>query len=525
MRQNLSAPILIVGAGPTGLNLALWLTKLNVRVRLVDKVAQPGTTSRALAVQARTLELYQQVGFADDVVNDGVKILGLNVWARGKKAARMPLGEIGKGISPFSFALVYPQDAHEKLLIGKLAELGVQVEREVELVSLTQQTEGVDVTLRTRSGEEQFHALYVAGCDGASSTVRHQLGIGFPGGTYEGLFYVADVVAEGAVTDNELHVDLEDSDFLLVFPLKGKGRLRLVGVVREQANPSADTLTFEDVRGKAAEHLHLANVRVNWFSTYRVHHRVADRFRKDRVFLLGDAAHVHSPVGGQGMNTGIGDAVNLAWKLAAVVKGEAIPGLLDSYEPERIAFAQRLVATTDRGIAFATARGPIARFIRTQLVPLIAPFVTRVPFARRLMFRTVSQTNVEYRRSSLSEGKAGKVSGGERLPWARGGAVDNFDSLQLLAWQVHVYGTAKPDLVTACKELGLALKEFSPGPATRGAGLADDALYLIRPDGYVGLADPMANPGRLQNYFRKLMLVTNPAAELSNVQRNAGRNS
>ncbi|MBA2687777.1 MAG: FAD-dependent monooxygenase [Gemmatimonadaceae bacterium] len=504
MRQNPSAPILIVGAGPTGLNLALWLTRLNVRVRLVDSVAQAGTTSRALAVQARTLELYQQLGFADAVVNDGVKILGLNVWAGGKKAARMPLGEIGKGISPFSFALVYPQDAHEKLLIEKLADLGVHVEREVELVSLAQQTEGVDVALRTRSGEEQFHASYVAGCDGASSTVRHQLGIGFPGGTYEGLFYVADVVAEGPVADNELHVDLEDSDFLLVFPLKGNGRLRLVGFVREQANASTGTLTFDDVRGKATEHVHLANVQVNWFSTYRVHHRVADRFRKDRVFLLGDAAHVHSPVGGQGMNTGIGDAVNLAWKLAAVLKGEASPRLLDSYEPERIAFAQRLVATTDRGFAIATARGPIARFIRTQLIPLIAPFLTRVPTVRRLLFRTVSQTNIEYRRSSLSEGKAGKIRAGERLPWARDGDVDNFDSLELLGWQVHVYGTARPELMAACKQLGIALTQFSPGPATHRAGLADDALYLIRPDGYVGLADPEANPNRLINYFRRL---------------------
>jgi len=153
--------------------------------------------------------------------------------------------------------------------------------------------------------------------------------------------------------------------------------------------------------------MQLGAAQVNWFSTYRVHHRVAPRFREGRAFLLGDAAHVHSPVGGQGMNTGIGDAINLAWKLAAVLKGEAGAAILDTYEPERIAFARRLVETTDRGFTIVTRQGRLARLVRTRLVPAIAPAVFRIPAMRRLFFRTVSQINVSYHDSALSEGKTG----------------------------------------------------------------------------------------------------------------------
>lgn len=496
--------VLIVGAGPTGLVLAIWLTKLGIKVRIIDRLAESGTTSRALAVQARTLELYRQIGIADDVVNGGKKILGINVWVSGKKRARVPIGELGKGLSPFSFALVYPQDAHEKLLIEKLTKLGVNVERETELVALHQDHYRVSAVLKKKTGEEEtFEAAYLAGCDGASSTVRHQLGIGFPGGTYEGLFYVADVSAEGPVADDELHVDLEDADFLLVFPLQGKGHVRLVGYAGEDIRAEHDKLDFGDVKGRAIEHVRLANIKVNWFSTYHVHHRVSKRFRKDRAFLLGDAAHVHSPVGGQGMNTGIGDAINLAWKVAAVLKGEAEMTLLDSFEPERMRFARRLVATTDRGFAIVTARGPFARFMRTRVVPIVAPFLTRLSFTRRLLFRTISQINVSYRASWLNGGLAGKVRGGQRLPWVRIGSSDNFEPLTSLGWQVHVYGTASAKLAETCSREGISLFEFEFISEARRAGFKRNAFYLVRPDGYVGLADADANPDNLKFYLAR----------------------
>ena len=495
--------VLITGAGPTGLVLALWLTKLGVRVRIIDKTAEPGTTSRALAVQARPLEFYRQVGFADAAVSGGAKVASVNLWVRGRPAARVPLTRIGEGLTPYPFALVFPQDAHERVLIERLGALGVRVERQTELLRFTQHDTGVTATLRRPDGSEEVcEASYLAGCDGASSTIRGQLGVEFPGGTYTGLFYVADIVAAGQSVDGGLHVDLEDADFVLLFPLKGKGHVRLVGSVRDLPERGNGKLEFDDVKGKAIEHLRLNIEKVNWFSTYRVHHRVAKRFRDRRVFLLGDAAHIHSPVGGQGMNTGIGDAVNLAWKIAAVVNAGAPETLLDTYEPERIPFAQRLVATTDRGFTFVTRRGRFASIVRTRIVPLVVPWFSGLGAVRRLMFRTVSQTLVNYRNSSLSAGKAGRVHGGDRLPWVElGSGEDNFAPLTSLEWHVHVYGEVRPGVSEACAELGLPLHAFAWQPGMQRAGLENAALYLVRPDGYVALADPRADPATLRQYF------------------------
>ncbi|MFL5447674.1 MAG: FAD-dependent monooxygenase [Gemmatimonadales bacterium] len=497
------SPVLIAGAGPTGLALALWLTRLGIRVRIIDRSTGPGLTSRALAVQVRTLEFYRQLGIADLVIDGGVEIAGINFWVQGARRARVPLRQIGQAMSPYPIALVFPQDAHERLLIAQLGKIGVAVERRTELIRMRQDGAGVSVTLRRADGtEESARVDYLAGCDGASSTVREQLGIGFPGGTYSGLFYVADVDASGPAIDRELHVDLENADFVLLFPMKEQGRVRLVGLVREQEKPGPGELRFDDVRGKAIEHLRVTVGTVHWFSTYRVHHRVADSFRNGRAFLLGDAAHIHSPVGGQGMNTGIGDAVNLAWKLAAVLKGRAAPSLLDSYEPERIAFARRLVATTDRGFTLVTRRGAIAQFVRTRLVPLLVPLLARLPQFRRFLFRTVSQIVVNYRESPLSAGFAGSVHSGDRLPWVpiREGE-DNFAPLSSIDWQAHLYGEAGAGLAEACAALGLPLHIFPWIPAMETAGLQRGALYLIRPDGYVALADPESSPERLRGYF------------------------
>ncbi|HYC50512.1 MAG TPA: FAD-dependent oxidoreductase [Gemmatimonadaceae bacterium] len=494
--------VLIVGGGPTGLVLALFLTRLGVRVRVIDKAPEPGTTSRALAVQARTLEFYHQTGLADAVVAGGVKVETANLWVHGRRATSVPLSRFGEGLSPYPFALVFPQDAHERLLVEQLQVLGVRVERRTELIGFTQDSDSVTATLRRADGTQEIcHAAYLAGCDGASSVVREQIHAGFPGGTYSGLFYVADVEATGPVTDGQLHVDLEDADFVLVFPLKGAGRLRLVGNVSDAA-PGDRALTLETVRGKAIEHLALKIAKVNWFSTYRVHHRVADRFREGRAFLLGDAAHVHSPVGGQGMNTGIGDAVNLAWKLAAVLKGATNERLLDTYEPERIAFARRLVDTTDRAFTIVTSRGPLARFVRTRIVPRIAPILFTIGATRRFMFRTLSQIGVSYQQSRLSVGKAGTVHGGDRLPWVElAEGQDNFAPLTSLAWQVHVYGSPGDGIPDVCTALGLRLHVFAWQSRMRAAGLQERAVYLIRPDGYVAVADPKAEPEVLRQYF------------------------
>ena len=496
--------VLIVGAGPTGLVLALWLTRLGVRVRIVDKTSEPGTTSRALAVQARTLELYDQIGLAAAVVERGRRVVAVTLWVAGRQAAHAVFGDFGAGLSPFSYALIFPQDEHERLLVDRLAEAGVEVERETELLGFEDASGRVRVNLKRRHGTpEACDAAYIAGCDGANSAVRELLRIRFPGGAYEHLFYVADVEASGAAMNGDLHGALDTTDFLVVFPLKGDGRARLIGTIREEAENQHESLSWSDVSKHVVEWMRIDVKRVNWFSTYRVYHRVADQFRMGRAFLLGDAAHIHSPVGGQGMNTGIGDAVNLAWKLAAFLHGRADASILDSYEPERIAFARRLVATTDRVFTGVTSRGPIARRVRLGIVPFLLPPLFRLATVRRLMFRTISQTVVNYRGSSLSEGRAGTVHGGDRLPWVKMDGIDsdNFAPLTSMDWQVHVYGDAAPDLRTACGSRKLPLHIFPWRAEMARIGLQRNAAYLIRPDGYVALADREGSATALTSYL------------------------
>jgi len=507
-----SADVLIAGAGPTGLVLALWLAKLGVRVRIIDKVAEPGTTSRALAVQARTLEFYQQIGLARTVVERGHKVPALNLWSRSKQAARAELQNLGEGLTPFSFLMIYPQDEHERLLIDRLREHSVEVERRTELTGFEDTGQGIRATIRGVDGLERTSSFsFLAGCDGAHSKVREGMHTDFSGGTYDHMFYVADVDAAGPPMNGELHVDLDDADFLAVFPLKGAGRARLIGSVRTDAAKDQRELRFEDVRDRAIQNLKIDVKHVNWFSSYRVHHRVAESFRKGRAFLLGDAAHIHSPVGGQGMNTGIGDAVNLAWKLAAALRDPASAGLLDSYEPERIAFARRLVATTDRAFTGVISPSAMARFVRTEAVPKLLPGFFRVPQLRRLAFRTVSQIALNYRRSPLSAGKAGKVNGGDRLPWVRldprGVDSGNHTPLASLRWQIHIYGEAKSDIQTMCSTLRLPLHVFPWIEAMGNAGFARDAIYLIRPDGYVALADSDARVKSVSAYLEKHALT------------------
>jgi 2-polyprenyl-6-methoxyphenol hydroxylase-like FAD-dependent oxidoreductase len=402
--------------------------------------------------------------------------------------------------------LIYPQDEHERLLIDRLAQSGIAIERSSELTNCEVREDCVRATLRRPNGDQEICAAdFLAGCDGAHSTVRDQIGVGFPGGTYAHMFYVADVAATGPVMNGELHIALDEVDFLAVFPLRSAGQARLVGTVRQESIAHRGQLTWNDVSRTVIDRMGISIDRVNWFSTYHVHHRVAHRFCQGRVFLLGDAAHIHSPVGGQGMNTGIGDAVNLAWKLADVLHQRSEQSLLDTYEPERIAFAQRLVATTDRAFTLVTSPGRIARVVRTSVVPRLLPLLFRSTIVRRFMFRTVSQIAVNYRRSPLSQGAAGRVYGGDRLPWvpfdaASDDGTDNFAPLRSLNWQVHVYGTCPQNLTEFCQRHKIDLRLFPWTNTASRAGLHQNALYLIRPDGYIALVDPDANPATLEQY-------------------------
>ena len=494
--------VLIAGAGPTGLVLALFLTRQGVNVRIVDKTAGPGTSSRAVAVQARTLELYRQIGLAEHVVEAGHINPGISLWVKGQRRAHVSFGDAGAGLTPYPFVLMYPQDRHERLLIAQLEDMGVQVERDTELLDFSPHEGHVELRLRGPGGkEETCEALYLAGCDGAHSLVRHRLGASFEGGTYDQLFYVADVRVRGRQADGQIHISLDDADFLALFSYSDDGSARLIGTIRDERAAHPEALGFDDVRGRAIQGLGLQIDEVNWFSTYKVHHRLTAHFRHGRVFLLGDAAHIHSPAGGQGMNTGIGDAINLAWKLKAVLRGEADDKLLDSYDSERLAFAHKLVETTDRVFTFVSAEGNFANFVRTRIGPLFVSAAYSVDAVKEFMFRLVSQCMLNYHGSPLSGAGAGKLKGGDRLPWAAGASADNYAPTGKLDWQVHVYGEADEVLSSWCHRHGLQLRVFDWERAHEHAGFARGAAYLVRPDGYLATADGAGKPDALRDYL------------------------
>ncbi|NYE59577.1 2-polyprenyl-6-methoxyphenol hydroxylase-like FAD-dependent oxidoreductase [Duganella sp. 1224] len=494
----MSTQVLIVGAGPTGLVLAIALARRGVVVRIIDRNSGPGQASRAMAVHARTLEFYRQLGFADAVINQGIQIDAIHLREHGEDIVALPLRDIGAGLSPYPFVLAYPQDDHEHLLVAQLRAEGVEVEWNTELESFTQDEWGVRAVLEHGDDRVTCSSAYLCGCDGARSRVREALGLDFAGGTYNHLYYVADVQTAGP-PNQDLVGHLAAHTFALMLPVRSRGMQRLIGILPDGAPAHAD---FEAVRPVLEPLLGIRVEQVNWFSTYRVHHRVATRFRVDRCFIAGDAGHVHSPAGGQGMNTGIGDAINLAWKLAHVLQGRADAALLDTYEAERIVFARKLVTTTDRAFQLIVSQGPGGQLLRNWLLPHVLPALSGLSAARRTLFKTVSQVMIHYPDSPLSAGRAGDIIGGDRLPWV----PDNFVPLQSLDWQLHVYGHTDPALAAAAQALRLPLHAWPWTEAHAHAGLLEDAAYLVRPDMHVALALPRQETDVLQALATRLKL-------------------
>ncbi len=364
----------------------------------------------------------------------------------GKRKARIPLVDAGGDVSPYPFVLIYPQDRHERLLVEQLQALGVEVERQTELLSFEDRGDHVAARLKHADGrEETLTAAYLAGCDGAHSLVRHQVGSGFEGGTYKQLFYVADVSASGFEPADEAHVAFDKSEFVLAFFYGETDQYRLIGTVRDERAEHPEALTFEDVGHDAINGLNIRISHVNWFSTYRVHHRVTDQFRWGRAFLLGDAAHVHSPAGGQGMNTGILDAINLAWKLASVAKGQAPTRYSTATRPN----ARRLRKNWWKRRTGCSPLQPPKAILPTSCARASHRFASvayKSENVREYLFRIVSQTTLNYHQSPLSAGKAGDVLGGDRLPWVPVPGADNYEPLASIGWQVHVYGEARAEL-------------------------------------------------------------------------------
>jgi 2-polyprenyl-6-methoxyphenol hydroxylase-like FAD-dependent oxidoreductase len=507
--------VLIVGAGPTGLMAAVVLARAGIDAVLIDPKSGPTRESRALGVQARSMELYDQLGLVDRVLAGSTTAEALELGWADRPGHRLELTFVQEQLSRYPGLHVFEQSRNEQLLVEALDAVGRTVSWGERLVDLTTGPDGVVALTDTSSGDEpadwelsRISARWCIGADGAGSAVRRLLDVSFDGVTDPGRFWVADVQGVHGLPEGVINLRPSREDLLLTFPLGADGHVRLLGIVGD------DQPTAESVIPRAAATYGFDYGPVEWFAHYRVHHRVASAFRRGPVFLAGDAAHVHSPVGGQGMNTGLQDAHNLALAIADVASGrtdgsDGAERRLDRYQAERMPVARHLVELTDRafGVMSGRTRGRslVRRLVATNLAPVALAVVPRLP-ARKRFGGYLGQTRIRYPMPAGDDPVVGR-----RLP----PAGDNHDLLRDFGWQLHRYGgtvaTADGETLGEPEEIAGAtddevaadvaasrLPEWIGGPfalpADREGTLRPDRLYLIRPDGFVAASAPAGDP-------------------------------
>jgi 2-polyprenyl-6-methoxyphenol hydroxylase-like FAD-dependent oxidoreductase len=547
--------VLIAGAGPTGLTLACELARHGIRPRIVDERAAPSQKSRAFGVHARTMELFETMGAIAPLLARGNPAQGLSVYSRGQRIAEIAMH--GTIDSRYPYILIVSQSDTERVLTEHLAGLGVAIERSTEVLDFEQDASGVTARLRRADGAiEVTRCRYLAGCDGAHSEVRKRLGIEFEGAPYPGQWLLADATMDWDYPQNELAVFTHPRGVTAHFPLsQGRGRLMFqlpdVALDDEPGEP-----TLDDVRRLLAQReLRARDVRDPvWLSYFRLHHRLAARFRDGRVFLAGDAAHIHSPVGGQGMNIGIQDAYNLAWKLALVVRGHAGEPLLASYEPERRRVDEGVVDLTHRATTMVMLRNPVLQALRNAVVRIAG----RLDAVQQRMLAMASQIEHHYRDSpivaevwSMDRRVAGftppapgdELVPGERVPdfplgrAATGASTSLYASLSGTDHHLLLFSGVCPDAdelarlrqvtsLVAERHRDLVEVHLVRGPGEAPAGLPEvvsqlvdrelrmhDAfgagrasLYLVRPDGYVGFRNQPVDPDALARYLSTVLV-------------------
>src|SRR5215211_269131 len=423
LMNTINTDIIIIGAGPTGLSLACQCIRYGIDFVVVEKNETITPFSKAIGVQARTLEIYDQIGLAQPAIERGTIAKRVRLVEGGEVRGEMHLANFGKDLSQYPYMLMLEQSKNEELLYEFIKSQNRDVLWNTELETFSQDDTGVTAEVKTSSGESQtIRGKFLVGCDGPSSPVRHGLRLTFGGSTFERLFYVADARVDWELPHDALHVCLAKEVFVAFFPMPGEHRYRVVGTFPESKNEEQGEVMYEEIEREIKEQaklkLELSDVR--WFSLYNVHSRRVNKFSEGRCFLAGDSAHIHSPAGAQGMNTGIQDAYNLAWKLALVVKGIAKQELLDTYNEERLANAQRLLESTDRMFELAAGSHWLMSFIRTTIFPPVAGFVASLETVSKRIFPLISQTGINYRKASLSQhtdDESDNVKAGDRLPY------------------------------------------------------------------------------------------------------------
>lgn len=493
--------VLVAGAGPVGLTLAMALKRRGVEVRIIDKSAARTDKSKALVLWSRTLELLDIQGCTAPFLETGMKATGARMLAKGHELVHLPL-ELSPSL--YNYALMIPQSDTERLLEDQLASLGVKVERNVELLSFIDQDKGVSALLSHADGtEETVNAAWLAACDGAHSTIRNQLKLAFDGETDPSDWVLADVQIEGELPDNEISICLTPDGVMAFFPIAGR-RFRVIADMGLTRQADAAPLTLEEVqalidqRGPSGLHAHSPI----WLAHFSINERKIKEYRHGHVFLSGDASHIHSPAGGQGMNTGMQDAFNLAWKLALVWHGQASPTLLDSYSPERSAIDDQVLRNAGNLTKAATLRNPLLVEIRS----LAASVLNHATPLKQRMVNQLTEMDLHYHDSPLTlhaKNAARHPAVGERTPdvplvdadGLAGRLHGLLGSGKFVVFSVGTEDVQLPDAVAGIATLATA---------QTAAGYEPGHVYLIRPDAYLLTSTHAGETAALIEVLQKL---------------------
>jgi len=521
MTTTLKTDVIIVGAGPTGLSLACQLTRYGIDFVVIDKKDGVTPYSKALGVHARTLEIYEQIGLAAEAVEKGTVAGKVRLLEGGEIIGEVDLSNIGAGLSAYPYMLVLEQSENERLLYEYLQTHGGDVLWQTELKSFSQNESGITTTVSKDPGESQLiEGKYLVGCDGPKSPVRHALGLSFEGSTFERIFYVADVQIDWKFSHDALHVCLTRNAVVAFFPMPGEKRWRIVGAFPEGFDKEEGEILYEEIEARIKEEaeLDLDITRVDWFSTYKVHTRHVEKFSAGRCFLAGDSAHIHTPAGGQGMNTGIQDAYNLAWKLAHVLKDSAAERILNTYNEERLPNARRLLQTTDRMFNLAAGTDWFLNVIRTTVFPPMAKFILSFDVIKKRFFPLISQIGISYRDSSLSEHDGDdefEVKAGDRMPYFLVDGKSIYDKLREPKFHLLTFSDGEGDYQRDAGEVARAFPslldhEIVPiyPHLAEVFGVSKAFTVLLRPDNHIGLISTENSSSRIMAYLKHLGTIS-----------------
>jgi 2-polyprenyl-6-methoxyphenol hydroxylase-like FAD-dependent oxidoreductase len=510
--------VLVVGAGPVGLVLACELARRDVPLRVIDKLPEPTDESRAIVIHARSLEMMERVGVADALIASGVRTNAFEFLDGSETLGRVELGTVD---SPYPFTISTAQTETERVLTERLEELGTTVERGVELVGLVQDDDQVRSTVRDADGrEEVVVSSWVGGADGSHSTVRDQVGTKLEGSFKGERFLLGDVEADCELDSDVIHAFFTTTEPpLLVFPMLGR-RLRLIAQLTDERGEAEPTLELlQQVADQRAPGIALRSA--HWLTVFEIHHGQVPAYRHGRAFLAGDAAHIHSPAGGQGMNTGMQDAFNLGWKLALVSSGKAPSGLLDSYHAERYSVATRVIEMSTKMTVLGTFDSNLSRRLRNYGMHVA---IGLSPISHRLADE-MEEVDIGYRTSPIVAGEQGhrhSVHPGDAAPDVPGlglhrtlAAGTDHTALYIApggrAAPVQSNEVARHVLVSDGAPNGSGFDEVLSDPdglvaARYGVG-GEGALFLIRPDGYVALRAKLGDESALADYGARVFGV------------------